>query len=300
MEIRQLEYFVALVEEKTFSAAAARCGVAQPSLSQQIKKLELELGADVVVRRRSGVELTAAGKLLWRRAAAILGLVGDVERLFLDRGELIAERVTVGAIPTIAPYWLPEILRQMRARFPEVSIDLVEDETVRLLELVLAGDVDFAITSDMDVDVSGLIDRRLFDEPLWLTVAADSELAQSDVVDVERLKEEALLVMQEGHCLTDQTVRQCRARDFKPRTGIRCSSLETLVGLIEAGLGVGFIPEMARAVYGKRAVRMVEVAAGRFSRSVRIVSRADKVFAPHERRLVELITEHVETGGGNG
>jgi len=293
MEIRQLEYFVALVEEKTFSAAALRCGVAQPSLSQQIKKLEQELGADVVVRRRGGVELTAAGKLLWRRAVAILGLVGDVERLFLDRGDLIAGRVTVGVIPTVAPYWLPGVLGGWRERNPEVAVDLVEDVTGRLLDLVLAGEVDFAITSDLDVEVSGVIDRRLFDEDLWLVVGAESELARSEVVDVALLKGESLLVMQEGHCLSNQTVRQCRAYDFKPRTGIRCNSLETLVGLVEAGLGVGFVPEMARGVYAGRGVRMVRVAGGRFSRSVRIVSRADKVFGGHERRLIEVMAAAV-------
>lgn len=289
MEIRQLEYFKALIETGTFSAAAQRVGVAQPSLSQQILKLEQELGEALVIRSRNGIKLTEAGELLRGKAQSILTGIGDIERVFSGRTGTDKGRINMGAIPTIAPYLLPPALAKFRDKQPHVGIDLLENKTEHLLEKILSGEIDFAIASDIDAVVSGVADEELYREELLLAVSNHSPFAKRRQLTLDDLREASLLVLQDGHCLKDDTIRQCRAHDFKPRQGLRCANLETLLGLIEANLGVAFIPWMAIATHRHRALKFRRLHGVTFTRSIRLLGLVDKKYSEAEQQLIKIL-----------
>ena len=245
MELRQLRYFRAVVQERSFSRAARRCFVAQPSLSQQIGKLEEEAGEPLFVRDRSGVRLTSAGEALWARAAEVLGSVEEIERTFSQREGSTSGVVAFGAIPTVAPYFLPTVLRAFRETHPAVALDLSEGTTAEVARLVLAGDLAFAVVSTLDEPLSGLTLEELFSEPMLVALPAWHVLASRPEIRSGDLACEPLLLLKEGHCLKNQVLRTCRAHDFDPRGGARCDQLSTLLGLISAGCGFSLVPEMA-------------------------------------------------------
>ncbi|MBK1792467.1 LysR family transcriptional regulator [Persicirhabdus sediminis] len=294
MEIRQLVYLQSLIENGSFSLAAERCGVAQPSLSQQIKKLEDELGCQLVSRARSGVKLTQSGHDFWRSASSILQQTRQLEDEFLARKGRFHGRLKLGVIPTIAPYWLPGKIEKLRSSLPDVGIDLVEEKTDVLRSHLMNDEIPFAVYSDSDATAkapSGLEERMIGSEKLWLAVSKKSSLAGQRSTLLAKLSGMDLLVLQDGHCLKDHTVKLCKAHDFKPNNGLRCASLETLIGLVEADLGISFIPDMAKQYYRHRDIDFLTLRDADFRRSLYLVSKAGRKFAGHEQKFIKQLLE---------
>lgn len=247
MDIRQLTYFVSVVEQGSFTAAAEKLAIAQPSLSQQIMNLEEELGEPLLIRSRKGVELTEAGDIVLARAKRMIEEMDSLRSDFEARSETLEGAVQVGVIPTIAPFLLPGIVASFRTLHPEVRVNLREELTSDLLSLVSSGEVDFAITSDVEkqeLQTRSLHIREIYAEALLLIAPASHPLVLSDnPVEITDLPLDELLVLSEGHCLADQIIKACRSR--RPSEGMECGQLETLFSLIQAGLGISIIPEMA-------------------------------------------------------
>jgi LysR family hydrogen peroxide-inducible transcriptional activator len=244
MEMHQLRYTVAVARTGNFSRAAEQCRVAQPSLSQQIQKLEDELGERLFDRLKTGVKLTAAGELFLRRAIRILEEVDAAKREATDARELSRGSVTIGALPTIAPYLLPRILPAFMEKFPGVEIIIQEDTTARLLKLAHAYEIDFALASQPIQD-DRLEVRELFAEELLLALPPEHPLTRQRAVAAADLENERLIVMQGGHCLGDQVLRFCDRRELHPQISFRSAQLETIQALVRAGLGISLIPAMA-------------------------------------------------------
>ena len=150
MEFRQLKYFASIVEEGSFTAAAKKCGVAQPSLSQQIQNLEGELGESLLKRNARGVAVTDAGKLVYEKALKMIREEKSLVESFEDRGSIIRAEVSIGIIPTIAPSLLPQIMSLFREEFEDIRINVREARTSEQIKLVVNEDVDFAVLSDID------------------------------------------------------------------------------------------------------------------------------------------------------
>lgn len=247
MELRQLRYLCAVVDEGTFTAAAAACAIAQPSLSQQILNLEQELGQPLLIRHARRVELTEAGQAVVKRARLILqeseSLRSDMER----RTGLIEGSVTVGVIPTVAPYLLPQPIRRFHQQHPGVKIQVREGRTSRVLQDLASGRVDFAIVSDVteaDQDRLSLSLLELFHERLLLAAPEDHPLAASDAaIAIKDVPKQQFILLSEGHCLADQTLSVCRLR--RSEDHLECEQLETLLAMVKTGLGVAIVPEMA-------------------------------------------------------
>lgn len=244
MEIHQLRYLVAVARTANFSRAAEQCHVAQPSLSQQIQKLEDELGERLFERMKRAVKLTPAGEAFLRRAGRILEEVDAAKREVTDAKALLRGGMTVGVLPTLAPYLLPEVIGEFTNKFASVEIVVQEDTTARLLELALAYEIEFALASQPIRD-ERLEVRELFSEELLLALPPGHSLTRKRTVSAADLEKERLIVMKEGHCLGDQVLRFCERRDWHPQISFRSAQLETIQSLVRAGLGIALVPAMA-------------------------------------------------------
>ena len=244
MEMHQLRYVVAVARTGNFSRAAEQCHVAQPSLSQQVQKLEDELGERLFDRLKREAKLTPHGEMFLRRAVKILEEVDAAKREATDARELLRGTVKLGVLPTIAPYLLPAVIVAFTGKFPGVEIVIQEDTTVRLLKLAHACEIDFALASQPIQD-ERLEVKELFAEELLLALPPGHPLARKRTVSATDLEKERLIVMKEGHCLGDQVLRFCDRRDLHPTISFRSAQLETIQSLVSAGLGISLIPAMA-------------------------------------------------------
>jgi LysR family transcriptional regulator, hydrogen peroxide-inducible genes activator len=241
MEVHQLRYFVAAAEAGSMTLAARQCRVAQPSLSQQVRKLEESLGATLFDRLGRGVELTEAGRALLPRARRILAEVRDAAASLRREIEAGVGPLAVGAIPTIAPFLLPAHVAAFQGLFPECELTIREDLTQRLVEAVAEGELDFAITSTpiehelVEVEVIG-------EENLLVAVRSDH--ASAGTVSIADLRTAPTVVLHDVHCLGQQIQSFCAARRVQSRVVCRGSQLSTVLKLVGLGMGYSLIPEM--------------------------------------------------------
>lgn len=256
MELHQLRYFVAVVEQGSFSRAAARLRVAQPSLSQQIQKLEAELGQPLLDRLPRAVVPTEAGRRFLERARRILAEVSDAARCVNDCREALAGRVVIGAIPTIAPALLPGLIRRFARAHPQVTVEVVEEVTDRLLVRLDEGNVDVALISDAHPHTAIHVEP-LAEEPLRLAVPAAHPLATRTRVRWVELADEPALVLDELHCLAGQVEQFCRAANLRWNVRFRGAHLGTILEMVAGGLGVSLVPEMFRDLAEARSCRLV-------------------------------------------
>ena len=244
MEMQQLRYVVAVARTGNFSRAAEQCHVSQPSLSQQIQKLEEELDERLFDRMTREAKLTPHGEAFLRHAIRILEEVDAAKREATDAQDLRRGRLTIGVLPTIAPYLLPPALIEFTEKFPGVEILVQEDTTARLLKLAHRYEIDFALASQPIQDESLEI-NELFSEELLLALPPGHRLTRKRAVAFADLEGERLIVMKDGHCLGDQVLGFCDRRGVKPEISFRSAQLETIQALVSSGLGISLIPAMA-------------------------------------------------------
>jgi len=243
MDIEQLRYFLKVAEYGNFTRAAEQVGISQPALSRSIARLEQELGQPVFERQTRGLQLTEAGLLLQGRAQQIVTLVEDTRAEITDDG--VSGRVRVAAIPTIAPYFLPDVLRQFSDAFPGAAVSVHEDTTDHLLKSVSDGAVDVAILA-LPLEARYLDIHELFEEELLLVAAPDHPLATRKQVRLADIEPHPFVLLGEAHCLSDNIVTFCRQKSFHPVTVERTSQLATVQELVALKHGVSMIPAMAR------------------------------------------------------
>ena len=244
MEMHQLRYVVAVTRTGNFSRAAEQCHVSQPSLSQQIQKLEGELGGRLFDRMKREAKPTPQGEAFLRHAVRVLEEVDAARREAKDATDLLSGTVAIGVLPTIAPYLLPGVMSGFTENFPGVEVIIQEDTTAHLIKLLLAYEIDFALASQPIQDPR-LEVRELFAEELLLALPPGHPLTRKRTVCVADLEKERFIVMKEGHCLGDQVLQFCTRRDLRANISFRSTQLETIQSLVRAGLGVSFVPAMA-------------------------------------------------------
>lgn len=243
MELHQLRYLVALAEEGSFSRAAARAHVSQPSLSQQIRKLEEEVGQPLFDRLARGVVPTESGKRFLVYARRALADVADARRCVDECRGKHAGRLVVGAVPTIAPYLLPRLVKEFRRRHPEVSVEVVEDLTPEIARGVEDGAIDLGLMSTCRATPSVRVET-LGREPFMLAVPSGHRLAGRRRAGWRDLGGERFLVLHEAHCMSSQVRRVCAKNAVCPDVVLRGVQLRTLVEMVAAGMGVSLVPRM--------------------------------------------------------
>ena len=272
--LRQLEYFVSVAERLSFRKAAEACFVSQPALSAQIAQLEALLGVRLFERSGRGVRLTGAGEALAPEAAEALAVCDRFGQLAQSLGAPLTGPLRLGVIPTVGPYLLPTVLPAVSAAYPELRLFLREDLTARLLEQLAAGTLDVLLLA-IDVDSEGLTTLPLFSDPFVLAVAEGDDLAASAVVTLSSLESREVLLLDEGHCLRDQTLPLCESAGAEEASGFRGASLGTITQMVAAGLGVTLLPELAveREASAVRGLRVIPFDAGGPSRAVGLAWR---------------------------
>lgn len=294
MEIHQLRYFEAVARTGSFTAAAADCHVSQPTLSQQVKKLEDELGEPLLARGRDGATLTALGESFLPRARRILAEVRASEEEAAGFSGVIRGRVRVGAIPTIAPYVLPALVRDFAKAHPGCQIEVTEDTTDSLVTALFRGQVDLALASP-PLPGEGWEEMRLIEEPLRLALPAKHPLARKAKVSAADLSALPLVLLHERHCLSRQTLDACAHARGGPVSQVLVGSaqLETVHALVEAGLGYCLTPEMA--VTNRPGLRFLP-APGAPTRRVSAFWMRTASFSKATERFVELLRKAYPLG----
>jgi LysR family hydrogen peroxide-inducible transcriptional activator len=243
MEFDQLRYFLRVAELANFTRAADELDISQPALSRSIQRLEQELGQPVFERQGRSLSLTEAGTLLQGRAQQILSLIDDTKAEICDDGQ--SGRVRVGAIPTIAPYFLPEILRQFSKGFPKAALIVQENTTDALLKSCTQGEIDLAILA-LPVPAKYLEVKELFKEELLLVLPPAHPLVEKEKIRLSDVEPYPFVLLDEAHCLSDNIVSFCRERSFQPVVVERTSQLAMVQELVSLSHGVSMIPAMAR------------------------------------------------------
>ncbi len=291
MDLRQLEYFIAIVKEGSLTGAAKRCRIAQPSLSQQLRALEEELGEMLVSRKPRGVEATSAGRILLKHAERVLEEARLLRERFSKRRETHEGSLVFGMIPTIAPYLLPRLLGPFRQAFPLIDVQVREARTSGLIRQVVEGSVEFAILSDVttqDRKKWSLHVRELFREPLLLAVPTSHPFATAaQAPKPEHLDPETLIHLRDGHCLTDRTLKVCRLEKLNPK--LECDQLETALAMVAAGMGSAVVPELAvrsRPISGLTFCRFHDPAP---ERTISLMKRRAIPLSKAAEELVELL-----------
>jgi LysR family hydrogen peroxide-inducible transcriptional activator len=245
MNLRDLQYLVAVAEHRHFGRAAEASFVSQPTLSTQLKKLEAELGVELVERNPRQILLTAAGERVVERARIMLAEAENIRGIARQAQDPEAASLRIGLFPTLAPYLLPHVVPRLHARFPKLELLLVEEKTEVVLQRLRDGELDVGVLA-RPVQDEQLHEEYLFAEDFVLAVPADHALVGSDgPVPVSVLVHEDVLLLEEGHCLRDQALAVCQLAGAAERSGFRATSLETLRQMVAAGVGVTLLPQLA-------------------------------------------------------
>lgn len=282
MNLRDLEYLVALDEHHHFGRAAAACYVSQPTLSTQVKKLEHELGIDLVERGQRHVMLTSAGEEVVERARVILGQAQDIRGIAARARNPRSGTLTLGVFPTLAPYLLPHVVPTLRDRFPDLRLRLVEEKSSDLVDALRAGRVDAAVLA-MPVAEPGLVVHPLFREDFVLAVGDDDPLAHGDgPLPLAALDGHELLLLEDGHCLRDQALAVCQLAGLSEDRSFRASSLETLRHMVAGGGGRTLLPRLAvsEPVAMPAGLHVRELLAPAPHRDIALVWRQASTFGP--------------------
>lgn len=243
MELHQLRYFVAVAETGSFSRGAERCGITQPSLSQQILKLEGELDQRLFDRLGRRVQMTPSGRVLLPRAQRILAEVNSASKAVQQDVTDGKGSLTIGAIPTVAPFLLPEALKELRKRFPDAELHICEDTTDRLTQMLVRAEIDCAVMSP-PVEEPHLKEENLFTEELFAILPPDHPLANAGQLKLSQLNGEDAIVLQPMHCLSSQIDAFCKAENVARNVSCSTSQLSTLYNMVSLGMGLSLVPEM--------------------------------------------------------
>lgn len=241
MNVRALQYFVKLADLRHFSKAAEACFVSQPTLSTQIRKLEEELGVQLVERAPRKVMLTPVGAEIAERARGVLNEIEQI-RVVARRNTNPAEgTLRLGIFPTLAPYLLPHVIPSIRKKFPKLKLQLSEEKTDDILKMLHRGELDAALLA-LPIDDDGMRVAPLFKEPFVLAVPEDHPLAQMKSVTTEDLRGSELLLLEEGHCMRDHALEVCALAGASERVDFHATSMETLRQMVAADVGITLMP----------------------------------------------------------
>jgi len=293
MELRQLQYALQIAIEKNFSRAAEKLHIAQPSLSQQLSKLEKEIGVLLFQRTTNSVEVTHAGSLFVEKAQAILDMVEQLKREMDDISQMRKGKLVVGSLPITGAHVLPLVLPVFQERYPEIEIMLVEETTANLEHLTASGQIDISLLSLPLMDDS-LTYEPLLEEEIVLALPPQHRLAKANrPVRIEELRDEPFITLKKGQGFRQITLELCEQAGFVPRIVFESSNIETVQSLVAAGMGIAFVPQMisrggwsqhapANLPLDGRPTRMLVIA----YRKGRYISKAVEAFMATFREVV--------------
>lgn len=243
--IRQLRYFMALAEAGHFGRAAEASFVSQSAFSTAIQDLETLLGAQLVDRTNRQVTITALGRDVAAQARLALREIEELVEIAGQRRAPLSGTLRLGVIPTVAPFLLPAVMPALRKAYPELKLYLNEDQTHRIHQKLMDGDLDLLLLA-LPFELRGVEEMPLFRDRFLLACREDTERVDPATYRADRLDADSILLLEDGHCLRDHALAACRIRSSDKVSRFAASSLLTLVEMVDADLGITFLPEMAR------------------------------------------------------
>jgi LysR family transcriptional regulator, hydrogen peroxide-inducible genes activator len=293
MNLRDLQYLVALAEHRHFGRAAEACFVSQPTLSTQIKKLEDELGVALVERTPRKVLLTEVGRDIAIRARDVLNEIEQIRGVARRTLDPESGTVRLGIFPTLGPYLLPHVLPRVREAFPRLELLLVEEKTETVLRLLREGKLDAGILA-LPLHEESLHSEFLFEEPFLLAVSSAHPLAHKQgQLRLGDLSSQNLLLLEDGHCLRDQALEVCHMAGAGEHSGFRATSLETLRQMVAANVGITLLPVTAvkPPVAALQHLHLIEFKGRPPSRRVAMVWRKSSAMGGFLGRLAEVFRQ---------
>jgi LysR family hydrogen peroxide-inducible transcriptional activator len=290
MEIHQLNYFVAVAETGSFSRAAERCNVAQPSLSQQIIKLEQELGDPLFDRLRHRVVLTDTGRNLLPRAITILAELQEIKHSMNQEIDSSRGMLTVGFIPTIAPFVLPRVIKRFGREYPHARLSVHEDLTQALVHDLVDGKLDVGITST-PIHNKMIRTQELLSEPLLVASSKAHDIITGATLLVKELDNFPFIALSEMHCLGEQVQSFCYQQHLELKIVCHTSQLTTVQNCVALGLGVSLVPKaLAKSDKSKQIVyrNLSDAAPQRKIAAATHVERTQSFLA---KKFIEIVRE---------
>ncbi len=269
MEVHQLRYFCAVARHGTFTRASEVEHVAQPSLSQQILKLEAELGSRLFDRLPRSAKLTVFGKAFLPKAERILRELEEAKTELQEMAGNEKGDVAVGIIPTIAAYLLPKLLRGFAARHPLIAVKIIEDITPTLLQRLHDGTIDMAVAA-LPIPGSELATEELFEEKFYAVLPTSHRRASSKSISLAELNREPFLLLKEGHCFRDSLIAACHKSKVTPSVVFESGQFATILAMVSAGMGVSAVPAMA--VQPHAGCKFIPISGKHSTRKVGIIS----------------------------
>jgi DNA-binding transcriptional LysR family regulator len=286
MELNQLRYFEAVARHLHFTRAAEELNVAQPSVSQQLAKLEAELGTRLFHRMKRRVALTPAGEALLPRARRLLAELDEARVEVEELTGLRKGSLAIGATPSISTHLLPRVLADFHQRHPGIRLALREAGSRLLVQSLESGELDLAFVI-LPIRQPILESRRLFKEQLVLAVSASDELASRGALRLAELCEAPFVMFREGYDLRDTTLAACRRQGFEPRPAVEAGEMDSVLKLVAAGLGVAIVPEMV--IDPSAGLVGLQIEQPRLSRVIALARRRDRYLSAAARELIRLV-----------
>ena len=296
MQLHQLRYFTAVAATRHFTRAAEREHVAQPSLSQQIRALERELGAELFQRARGHITLTDAGEALLPLAQRILADAETARLEVQEVAQLRRGRVRTGATPSLCGSLVPEVLRVFHERYPGVDLFVHEDGSQDLVRVLTAGELDLALViGPVAGQAPALAATELLREDLMVVCSpALPPPAPGDSIRIEDLRDQPLVMFRHGYDLREFTTAACRAAGFEPAFTVQGGEMDSVLGFVRAGLGLAVLPGIVAAASG---LRVTPFAGRGMQRTIAVAHRKDVAPSRAARELRDVLLEHLRSAG---
>jgi len=299
MQLRQLEYFVAVASTRHFTLAASAVHVAQPSLSKQIRALERELGAPLFNRARGNITLTAAGDTLLPLATRILADVESARVQVRELAGLARGKLRLGATPTLSTVLLPAVLRRFCGTYPGIDIFVEERGGRDLVQLLAQGQLDLAlVVLPLHTRDPALATAALFNEPLVVAAPADGSVVRAKTLRVRDLARHPLVMLREGYDMREVVLAAMRRERIEPQVAIEGGELDAVLSLVEAGLGIAVVPSMV--VEGRPGLRRIPFARPGMSRTVGFAHRRDVEPSASTRAFRSVLYDHLADEARSG
>ncbi|WP_338551661.1 LysR family transcriptional regulator [Paenibacillus sp. KS-LC4] len=293
MELRQLQYVLQIAIEKNFSRAAEKLHIAQPSLSQQLSKLEQELGVLLFRRTTNSVELTQAGQVFVDKSQTILDAIEQLKQEMDDMAQMRRGRLVVGTLPITGSHILPLVLPVFGAQYPQIEVVLVEDTSAKLEQLTASGGTDLSLLSLPLADTS-LAWEPLMEEEICLAIPPQHPLAEStEPVPISLLRNEPFIGLKKGQGFRQITVELCQASGFTPQIVFESSNIETVQSLVAGGMGIAFVPKMLTRQRGSEFAPIYLPLSPKASRTLVIASRKGRYLSKATEAFIRTMNKTI-------
>lgn len=296
MEFRQLQYVIQIAKDHNFSRAAEKLHIAQPSLSQQLSKLEQELGLLLFRRTTNSVELTQAGQVFVERAQQIIDTIEQLKQEMDDMAQMRRGRLVVGTLPITGAHILPLVLPVFGEKYPQIEVVLVEETTAKLEQLTASGGTDISLLSLPLIDAS-LSWTPYMEEEICLAVPPAHPLAQRNkaAVPIAELSDEPFIGLKRGQGFRQITVGYCLEAGFNPQVVFESSNIETVQSLVAGGMGIAFVPKMLTRAAGSDFTPVYLPLLPRPSRTLVVASRKGRYLSKAAEAFIHTLNETIKT-----